>query len=176
MSKGVGQRPKLIRRPSPYLLLILTHHASLQQHSDTDGILTKWDTHWCKQTTQSISKQRVAFMVNHFLPFSLGSPHFFYPCLTVLKLCWGQNIRWFQPQLFYSFSRSTQHVSLPDEMCEMLLGSNYGLVKCYFSLPSECLYAETKWLTEKAYRDRHSMSTSSCLWKSKYGLKSFAVI
>lgn len=116
----------------------LTMHASLQQHSATDGILTKWDTHWCKQTTQSISKQRVAFMVNHFLPFSLGFPHFFYPCLTVLKLRWGQNIRCFQPQLFYSFSWSTQHVSLPNEMCEMLLGSNYGLVKCYFSLPSEC--------------------------------------
>lgn len=140
MSKGAGQRPKLIRRPSPYLLPILTHHASPQQQSDTDGILTKLDTHWCKQTTQGISKQRVAFMVNHFLPFSLGCPQFFYPCLAVLKV----EIRSkHQPQLFfffYSFSRSTQHVSFPNEMCEMLVCFNYCLAKCCFSLTPGSLY------------------------------------
>lgn len=70
MSKGAGQQPELICRPSPYLLPILTHHAPPQQHWDTDGLLTKLDIHSCKQTTQSISKQHVAFMVNHFLSLS----------------------------------------------------------------------------------------------------------
>lgn len=143
MSKGAGQRPKLIRRPSPYLLPILTHHASPQQQSDTDGILTKLDTHWCKQTTQGISKQRVAFMVNHFLPFSVGCPQFFYPCLAVLKVEIRSKHTVFSTPtffFFYSFSRSTQHVSFPNEMCEMLVCFNYFLAKCCFSLTPGSLY------------------------------------
>lgn len=72
--RELGRKPELICRPSPYLLPILTHHAAPQQRSDTDGLLTKLDIHWCKQTTQSVSTQHVAFTVNHFLPPSLGSP------------------------------------------------------------------------------------------------------
>lgn len=160
MSKGAGQRPKLIRRPSPYLLPILTHHASPQQQSDTDGILTKLDTHWCKQTTQGISKQRVAFMVNHFLPFSLGCPQFFYPCLAVLKV----EIRSkHQPQLFFFFTASADQPSMfPFPM---------KCVKCWFVLITAWQNAASHSLlglymirlTEKAYMERHCLFTSGWL-------------
>lgn len=86
--RELGQQPELIRRPSPYLLRILTHHATASTAFGHRWPLTKLDIHGCKQTTQSISEQHVAFMVNHFLPPSLGSPQIFYPCLTDCFKSW----------------------------------------------------------------------------------------
>lgn len=128
MSKGAGQRPELIHRPSDGCMA-------------STALGHRWHcikaTHWCKQTMQNISKQRVAFMVHHFLSSSLGLPQICYPCLTVLKVEIKSKHVSFNSIFFFFFLNFVAALAVQLSMspflmkCVKCLGLNYCLAKCF---------------------------------------------